>query len=697
MMKEKVYLVDGSGYIFRAYYAVAPLTTKEGFPTNALFGYFRMILKLISQSDSNHVVIVFDTGEKNFRHDLYPEYKANRSECPEDLAQQMPFFRDISRALGIKIFEQVGFEADDLIGTLSTRLAHDGIETVLITGDKDLMQLVGEHVTIWDAMKNKHIGPREVKEKFGVGPEQVVDMLSLTGDSSDNIPGLQGVGPKTALQLIEMFGDVDTILKSAAAIEANSKIRNRKRIAEQIEQNGDLLRLSKKLVTIDCEAPVVIEHGGEQRPLRELPTKDLLDSLLRGDPDHAHLTDLVNRFEFSSLVRDLDLKAPRNSESVPNDNYICVTQDTFTEFTEELLKQREIAFDIETTSLDFLEAKIVGIAFCWDVQKAYYLPVGHNQDATLGRIQVSWSKVEPLLRTVLQNPEILKVGQNLKYDISVLLSHGIEVQGVSFDTMLAAYLLNPDRRSFSLDALSHDYLGITPIAYDQVVEQGSDFTSVNLEKATEYAAEDAHLAWLLKEKLEPLLKREDLLKVFSSIEMPLVTVLAKMEKRGVRIDTELLARMSDDFAVKLERLRSEIVEMAGEDFNLNSPQQLSYILFDKLGISTKGLKKTKTGKVSTNFAVLDQLSHVHPLPKLIVEYRSIHKLKSTYVDSLPQQVSSKTGRVHSRFNQAVTATGRLSSSDPNLQNIPIRDEEGRKIRSAFIPSSGTLISSSKWR
>jgi len=696
MPMSKVYLVDGSGYIFRAYYAIAPLSTKDGFPTNALYGYFRMLAKLLSQAETDHMVMVFDTGEETFRHKLYDEYKANRDECPTDLVQQMPYFRDIARAFGLKVLEQVGYEADDIIGTLATRLSNAKIETVIISGDKDLMQLITDKVKIFDAMKDAWIGRDEVIKKFGVGPEKVVEILSLMGDSSDNIPGLHGAGPKTALQLIEQFGTVENVLNSAQVIRETKGIRNREKIAQTIESNSEIVRLSRKLVEIDCEMPLTFELNGSGQTLSQIPDSELYNVLVRKVPDERALSDLAAKFEFTSLlkVKDFKLKdfktTPEDNKVVTKDEYVTVYDSNFDSFVKELKQQPHFVFDTETTSLSVFEGELVGIAISWSDEKAFYIPLAHKRVPD-GVSQVAKAKFWEALGPIFSDSKIKKSGQNIKFDLEVLHQEGIEVNGIYFDTMIASYLLSPDRRSNSLSNLARDLLGRTMIEYKDVTKDLEDFSYVPIDIATQYSAEDAHIAWILISKLEPLIKEHELEKVFYEIEMPLVPVLARIEERGVHIDSQLLARISKEIEARLVVIKKELYEIAGEEFNINSTQQLSVIMFEKLGIPVKGVKKTKGGKISTNQAVLEMLAPQHRLPELVLQYRGLFKLQNTYVDVLPAMVSKKTGRLHSRFNQTITATGRLSSSDPNLQNIPIRTVEGARIRTAFIPEKGNIL------
>jgi DNA polymerase-1 len=541
------------------------------------------------------------------------------------------------------------------------------------------MQLVTERVTIWDTMKDKRYGPSQVEEKFGVGPTQVTEVLALTGDTSDNVPGVDGVGPKTATQLIVKYHDVEGVITNLEAIKNDSEIRNRKKIAETIESNLEQLRLSRKLVEVDRNVPLK-EITGDGDNVEEL--------LRKRDVDASHLAELFEKFEFTSLFKEFKnvLGAAPRPKATENFSYKTILADDFPAWREEFLLQKEFAFDIETTSLQIHAAEIVGLSFCWDDSTAYYIPVGHTDGAN----QVPWDTFVNETKRHFANPHVKKSGQNIKYDISILELNGIAVEGVAFDTMVAAYLLNPDSRSFNLTALANDFLNLPVIEYDEVTEGADTFAGVPIEAATSYACQDAHYAWLLRGILAPRIEEEGLHKVFEELEIPLVPVLARMERAGVKVDLKTLEGMSAEFAEQLKVLEQQIYTQAGGEFNINSPKQLAEIFFEKLNIPTKGVKKTKTG-YSTDSSVLEKLAESHPLPALILEYRSLHKLKSTYTDALAQVISPKTGRVHTRLNQTVTSTGRLSSSDPNLQNIPVQSEAGRRIRSAFVPEPGKIF------
>ncbi|MCO6429849.1 MAG: DNA polymerase I [Deltaproteobacteria bacterium] len=726
---RKIYLVDGSGYIFRAFYAIHALRTKDGFPTNALYGFTRMLLRLLHESDSQHVAVVFDAGRETFRTEIYKEYKANRSECPPDLLKQMPFFAEIATALGLPVLMQPGYEADDIIGTLAERLSNAGVECVIVSGDKDLMQLVGDQVSVWDTMKDARYDADGVKNKLGVWPNQVTDYLGLTGDSSDNVPGLQGVGPKTAIQLIERYGGVEEILNNAEKIGQDTEIRNRKKLASLIESEAECVRLSKRLVEIKRDVPLEIHReapgvtgkigqqslalsdaasgsvlAGNPAIAIERPASldgaglngiELYEALLRHEPDQKSLNQLIDKFEFGSLVKDFRVSIERPSpDKKAKESYRTVFSNQFEGWLADFFRQNKFAFDIETTSLDVFEAAIVGISICWSDSEAYYIPIGHRPEACNER-QVELQQFIKSCGERFSDPSVIKVGQNLKFDLQILANNGCHVAGVGFDTMVAAYLLNPDRRSYNLTALAHDYLDRGVIEYEEVAGSLPDFSYVPVTEAAQYACQDAHFAWLICAHLEKLLQEQQLARLMSDIEAPLVDVLARMELAGVKLDCGLLASLSHRFSDELERLKSQLHEMAGCEFNLNSPKQLSEILFTKLAISTKGVKKTKTG-LSTDSSVLEKLALSHPFPGLLLRYRSLHKLKSTYVDVLPAQVSKRTGRLHTKFNQTQTGTGRLSSSEPNLQNIPIQTAEGRQIREAFIADEGKILISADY-
>lgn len=690
-MSERFYLVDGSSYIFRAFYAIAPLSTSNGLPTNALLGFTRMLLKLFEGASSNHLVMVFDAGKITFRNELYDQYKANRSECPEELIPQFPYFRKISKALGFQLYELEGYEADDIIGTIAKKLEECGHEVVIVSGDKDLMQLVTPKVTIWDTMKDRRYGEKEVKEKMGVRPDQVIDFLGLTGDSSDNIPGLKGVGPKTAIQLIENYGSIEEIIKRKEEIIDDKSIRSRKKIKERLDEDEEILRLSKKLVTIDSETPVNIICDGKEIPLAKVEKDRLGNCLYKQDVDSELLNELKVELEFESVFRDIP--SPKK-ESIKKD-YVLIGVHNYKKFLSELCENKKFAFDIETTDLDPKVAKVVGISFCYNDERAYYLPFAHSKEAIEDFEQCDLIKVLADLKPIFENESYKKLGQNLKYDIEVLRKYDIRVNGVGGDSMLGAFLLEPDRRGFSLEDLALRFLQVEVSTYENTTKDKNSFSEVLLEDACNYASEDAHIAWLLCNLIDEKIKEENLEQVYFEIELPLISVLSDMELSGIELDVKFLSELSSKLTKKIEELEKQQYELAGEEFNLNSPKQLSVILFEKLEIPTKGLKKTKTG-ISTDASVLEKLSDEFELPRLLLKYRMLHKLRSTYVDALPKQISNLTNRLHTQFNQTIAATGRLSSSNPNLQNIPIQSEEGRQVRKAFVSKKGSALISADY-
>lgn len=704
--KETLYLVDGSSYIYRAYFAIRHLSSPTGHPTNAIYGFIQMLLKLLKDYNPQHVAVVFDAGRTTFRTEMYPEYKANRAAMPDDLRIQMEPIREVVRAFNISTLELQGYEADDIIGTLAGRFADQGGKVVVVTGDKDLMQIVTDHVTLLDTMKGKESGVIEVVERFGVGPELVTDILGLAGDSSDNIPGVPGIGEKTAAKLILEFGSLDTLLARADEVKG----KNGERLREFREQ----ALLSRRLATIERNVPLEVD----------------LETLSTREPDQETLNAFFKRFGFTTLIKELTGKATLSPE-----NYHTVATEVELEALADGLEQAgEFAFDLETTSLDPRQAEIVGLSFSYRDHEAFYVPVGHVTAVPLptppplgegtlfahhvgeennllppagrgregGEIlapnQLPYGTVLNRLRHLLENPALRKVGQNIKFDMQVLANNGVSLAGVWFDTMLASYLLNPSRKGHGLDALAQEHLNHRMISFSDVAGSGKgqkNFAEVELEAAARYAAEDADATWLLRRKFEPMMAAGNDDKLFHAVEMPLLPILAGMENHGVLLDCTLLNSLSDDFAGRMKALEEQVFSLAGERFNLNSPKQLGEVLFDRLGLKSGKKNKGKTGW-STDNEVLSDLAEEQEIARLILDYRSVAKLKSTYTDALPRLVCSRTGRVHTSYNQTVTSTGRLSSSDPNLQNIPIRTEEGRRIRHAFIAPPGHVILSADY-
>ena len=662
--KPSLYLIDGSAYIFRAFYGVKHhLSNSKGTPTNALYGFTSMLMKVVREEKPDYLAVVFDSKEKTFRHDLYPEYKANRGEPPEDLKSQFPLFEPLVNSFNIVCLRQDGYEADDIIGTLAVRGEKEGMRVVIVSGDKDMMQLISPDVVMLDTMKEKTIGEEEVKEKFGVEPGRVIEVLGLMGDSSDNVPGVPGVGPKTAIGLIVEHGSI-------AGLYDNLDSITRKKLKENLEAHREDAFLSRELVTIDTG--MKLECKFEDMKARE--------------PDSEKLRALFEELEFSSFLANLP-EGGADVETVETDvSYESVlTEKQLDHMLAELESAGEFAVDLETTGLRPVQAKIVGLSFSIKPNEGWYLPVGHRYDGAPEQLDKAFvlNKLKPLL----EHPDCKKTGHNIKYDQIVFENEGVLLKGIKFDSMLAAYVLDPAKRNYSMDTLALELLSRKTIHYEDVAGKGAKqigFDQVSVEKATEYAAEDADITLQLTRKLETELEG-DSRKLFEEIELPLIDVLVSMERAGVRLDEQHLAKLSKKLEKDLESLEKEIHKLAGEEFNINSPKQLAVILFEKLELPV--VKKTKTG-YSTDVKVLEELAPRHPLPEKILHYRQMAKLKSTYVDLLPQEIYSETGRIHTSYNQTVAATGRLSSSDPNLQNIPIRTDLGKEIRKAFIAEEG---------
>ncbi len=672
MSKAKsLYLIDGSSYIFRAYFGIRQfLSTSTGFPTNALYGFIHMLQKVVKDEKPDYLAVAFDSKEKTFRHNMYEDYKANRDAPPEDLAKQFPYFEPLVQAYNIHGVRVPGYEADDIIGTLAKKAAAEGFKVVIVSGDKDMMQLIGPDIRMLDTMKNKWFGVEEVEEKFGVTPDKVIDVMGLMGDSSDHIPGVKGVGPKTASELIRKFGSIHDLYERIDEVD-------KAKLKEKLVQDKEMALLSRQLVTINTS----MELEGELEDLKCEP------------PDNAELRKLFSEFEFSSLLGELGDDSDVSSPAIESHYETILTEVDLERWIEQLKKAKIFAVDLETTSLHPVQARVVGISFSCEAGVACYIPLAHRYLGVPDQLNVDW--VFEKLKPLLEDPKLKKVGQNIKYDLIVLRNEGIDLQGVSFDTMLASYILNPSGRRHNMDDLARDYLGHTTIKYKEVVGAASKeigFDEVDVERATEYAAEDADITWRLYEKLSPLLQGDDL-KLLLELELPLIEVLAEMEIHGMKLDKSHLQKLSQLIQQKLEEQQKEIYSLAGEEFNINSPKQLSVILFEKLELPV--IKKTKSG-YSTDVSVLEQLASEHDLPDVILTYRQLGKLKSTYVDALQEDIFNKTGRVHTSFNQTVAATGRLSSSNPNLQNIPIRTEMGREIRKAFIAEENNFLLSADY-
>ncbi len=664
--RKTLYLIDGSSYIYRAFYAIRNLSNSQGLPTNAVFGFTRMLMKVIEEKKPDYVAVAFDAKGPSFRHELYPDYKANRPEMPDDLQPQIPYIKKMVDGFGIPAIEMPGFEADDIIGTLSRQGEALGLEVVLVTGDKDFLQLVQPHVQVYDTMKDEVYGEAEVQKRFGVEPARVVEVMALMGDSSDNVPGVPGVGPKTAVKLIQQYHDVEGTLAQAGKIKG--------KVGKALQEHPEQARLSRQLVTIDTDLDVQLDP----------------DAYQYAEPKLENLIALLRELEFTTLLKEFASEA----ETEQKDYRTILAMQDLNSFLSRVLNRETVSIDLETTALDPMRAQIVGISLSIREDEGFYIPVGHRgPDAPK---QLPLDAVLKALEPILIESRIRKIGQNIKYDMIVLANAGIELAGVYFDTMVASYLINPSRTTHNLNDLALAYLNHKMITYQEVTGAGKKaigFDEVPVDTATGYAAEDAEITYSLYRKLDPLLAEQNLTKLFHEIEMPLVGVLVDMERTGVRVDAKFLGRMSREMGGDLDELRQKIVTLAGEEFNINSTQQLARILFDKLEI--KPIKKTKTG-YSTDVEVLQKLAEEHALPREILKYRSLNKLKSTYVDALPKMIHPETGRVHTSFNQTVTATGRLSSSEPNLQNIPIRTPLGRKIREAFVAAPAHVLISADY-
>jgi DNA polymerase I len=705
-----LHLIDGSAFIFRAYHALPPLTRKsDGLPIGAVSGFCNMLWKYIEDAKGSdaptHAAVIFDKGSHTFRNDLYDLYKANREAMPEELRPQIPLTREATKAFNIACEELAGYEADDIIATLSRQAREAGGRVTIISSDKDLMQLVGGGVQMFDAMKNRAIGVEEVEAKFGVGPERVIDVQALAGDSVDNIPGAPGIGVKTAALLINEFGDLETLLARAEEIKQPKR-------RETLIEKADQIRLSKRLVTLDEQTPIEFT----------------LDDLELREPDPDQLMDFLNRMEFRTLTRRVAEKFGTEPPPAPEvsavpashdepaqeivqpafepDSYTCIRDaGELAKWLDEARAKGWVAVDTETTSLDEMQAELVGVSLCIEAGRAAYIPLGHSSggDDLFGgseRVagQMDFDEALTLLKPVLEDPAILKIGQNMKYDFKIFARHGIRVAPID-DTMLMSYAMFSGLHGHGMDALSDRYLNHQPIPIKELIGTGKSqvtFDKVEIEKATRYAAEDADITLRLWQLFKPRLHREHVTTVYETLERPLVPVLADMEMAGVKVDASVLARMSNAFAQKMAQLEDEIGQIAGQPFNVGSPKQLGEILFDTMGV--EGGKKGKTGAYGTSADVLEDVTTMEDtnpqaakLAARVLDWRQISKLKSTYTDALQTHVNPETGRVHTSYVISGANTGRLASTDPNLQNIPVRSEEGRRIREAFVAREGCKI------
>ncbi|MEK7989695.1 MAG: DNA polymerase I [Thiotrichaceae bacterium] len=662
-----LFLVDGSSYLFRAYHALPPLANADGVPTGAVFGMTSMLRNLIRDYQPEYVAIVFDTKAKTFRDDMYPEYKANRPPAPDDLVQQIGYTFQVIEAMGFPIIKKDGVEADDVIGTLALQAEKLGMDTVVFTGDKDFAQIVTDKIHLIDTMKNTRLDVQGVKDKFGVAPNQIVDYLTLVGDNADNVKGVDKVGPKTAVKWINQYENLDNIIQQADKIKG--------KVGENLRNALHYLPLTRKVITLKTD--VELEQTPQQLQMCQTDTEQLIQLFTELNFKREWLQELQSA--------DLDFAEPEQAIERKVNYQTILTQEELDSWLQRLQQAAYFAFDVETNSLDYLNAELIGLSFSVQAGEAAYVPVAHDY---LGApSQLSREMVLKSLKPLLENPNLKKIGQNLKFDAHILANYDIALNGIAHDTMLESYVLNSTEKH-NMDSLAKNHLGVNTVSFEDIAGKGKKqltFNQISLEQAAPYAAEDADITWQLHETLYPQLQ-DDLLKLYNEIEVPLVPVLIRVERNGVKLDSDKLHLQSLELASELQTLEQQAHDLAKTVFNLNSPKQLQKVLFEKLKLPVQ--KKTAKGDASTSVEVLEILAKDYELPKVILTYRSLSKLKSTYTDALPQQINSKTGRVHTSYNQVVTATGRLSSSSPNLQNIPIRTSEGRRIRQAFIPEQG---------
>lgn len=710
---KRLYLIDGSGYIFRAYHSLPPMSRPDGTPVQAVYGFVNMMLKMIDSIEAGgYAAVIFDASRKTFRNEIYADYKANRPDAPEDLVPQFPLMREATRALNIPCIEQEGFEADDLIASYARAARAEGMEVVVVSSDKDLMQLVSDGISLLDPMKQKPIGDAEVLEKFGVTPDKVIQAQALIGDSSDNVPGVPGIGPKTAAELINEYGSLEGVLANTDKIKQNKR-------RESLVEFADQARISLQLVTLKDDL--------------ELP--EPLSSLRLSPPDGAVLGGFLREQNFKSLLarvdnvfgdaidglHDGDDAAAEQAKPLSEATYELVQDKAALQRWVQAIRQTgHVAVDTETTGLDSMQAELVGISLCVEPGHACYIPIAHVAEgaepmdaipaddlfatadpqptATLRDGQLPLADVLAALKPVLEDPAILKIGQNIKYDMQILVRYGVQITPVD-DTMLLSYVLDAGRGNHGMDDLAEKHLGLQTTKFTDVTGTGRNkitFAEVELEAARDYAAEDADVTLRLHQLLKQRLIDEALVRVYETFERPLIPVLEQMERHGVKVDITTLRRMSDDFASRLAELETVIYKLAGREFTIGSPKQLGEVLFDDLGLDG-GKKSSKSGAYATGANILEELAaQGHEVAEKVLEWRQLSKLKSTYTDALAKQINPKTKRVHTSFAMAVASTGRLSSSDPNLQNIPIRTEEGRKIRHAFVADAGYKLISADY-
>ncbi|WP_318437444.1 DNA polymerase I [Photobacterium leiognathi] len=685
-------LIDGSSYLYRAYHAAPNFTNSDGEPTGAVYGVVNMLRSMLRQFSTEHIAVIFDAKGKTFRDDMFPEYKANRPPMPDDLRGQIEPLHAVIKAMGLPLISISGVEADDVIGTLATQASQQGMPVLISTGDKDMAQLVDQNITLINTMTDVVMDPAGVVDKFGIGPELIIDYLALMGDKVDNIPGVPGVGEKTAKALLTGIGGLDALYDNLDDI-APLGFRGSKTMAKKLLDNKEAAYMSYKLATIKLDVDLDVKP----------------DELRKGVPDTDALTELFGKLQFRRWLTEMlegsdgRIVADEKSGNAPAEKKavaptidrsgyeIILDEAAFNVWLEQLKAAKAFAFDTETDGLDYMTANVVGVSFAIEEGKAAYVPVAHDYLDAPVQLDRDWVLAQ--LKPLLEDPNQAKIGQNLKFDASIVARYGIEMQGIVFDTMLESYVFNSVVGRHDMDSLALRYLEHKNISFEEIAGKGKKqltFNQIDLAQAGPYAAEDADITLRLHNALYPKVEADDKLKhVFETIEMPLVPVLSRMERTGVYVDSMLLGAQSTEIAARLDELEKKAFEIADQEFNLSSPKQLQAILFEKMGLPV--LKKTPSGTPSTNEEVLQELALDYPLPKLILEYRGLAKLKSTYTDKLPKMVNPATGRVHTSYHQAVTATGRLSSSDPNLQNIPVRNEEGRRIRQAFVAQSGYKI------
>jgi len=664
---KKIFLIDGSAFLYRAFHAIRSLSTSNGHPTNATFGFTRILLKLLKENTPEYAVVFFDVKGPTFRHTMYDQYKANRPPMPEELAIQIPDVKRMISALNIPIIQKIGFEADDLVGTYADLAQKVGFQVVMVTGDKDFIQLITDKCVLWDPMKDTITDEAKVKKDMGITPIQFIDVLGLAGDTADNIPGVKGIGPKTAIKLVAEFGSIDAIYENL------DQLKTKKKLHENLAASHEIVILSRDLATID----------------RKIKVNENIEDFKLPAFDTNKAFELFKELEFKNLAADFAQKADKSKKIY---KLITLTQEM--EKLAKVLENKGVfAIDTETTSKHPMKAALVGISFSYMDDTGFYIPIAHTHPG-----EVEQPKKEEILRIfkpILENPEIQKIGQNIKYDYIVLAKYGIKITGIAFDTMIASHLLNPATRGHSLDSIAMNLFGYKTISYEKIAGKGKNqigFEETPISEAVDYAAEDADLTFMAYGKFKKMLQDKELLPLMENVEVPLISVLANMEMVGFKVDAKALANLSLTFEAEMKILEKQIYDLAGEKFNINSSQQLGVILFEKLKLKASKKTKKKTG-YSTDVEVLTKLAKTHELPEKLLRYRTLGKLKSTYVESLTQLIHPDTGRIHTSFNQAITVTGRLSSSKPNLQNIPIRKKEGKLIREAFIPEEGyTLIS-----